>query len=787
VSEDALPFGRQAVATTSAVELLALERSAGLTRKFEPLDDLVSDALRRLLHGERIVEVRRERRDAVTLLGLDGGQDALIDELFTLEHQQARGAWFLPEEASLRAGLLNLPFYFRQYPRFATGLALEERARVHLHDSAELVLIWAVLEPLVEQLFLPFELRGPQAGLKSREEQRAAWASFDAFTAALGFDVSDELAVMRYGGGWSRLRSAEQVEAKQRLLAALARQVNATTASRYRAAALHMLIGQYYDKATKRAPTRRQAVSNRALQRILAGYFGGDWLAFLAYIDEAPHPDERIATALPETRLQVGTAARADEVAAELGLPAAEVERMLAAYWDRPTSLSPIEERVEVLRRYWQTFDDIHARQASGMRPLWGLVEDVPFTLADDSVATIPYQDGLYRDLLPADLLADIERLWGAVMLPRWPEGIVTQPSPHLALAETFGPALKFWHGCALTAWFICEGPYSRTDLAGMAHYYRDEVAQLTDLGCPVNEALFTDLVRAEEHLGPPEPISSHSSTQEVVAGVSITMQMNQGERRRGFERLRDIVTRHRRAWAVEHVERYLRARWESELRAVEREYNRLIEDKGKPPTPKQFAGRAATATNHWFGGDISALYGALGEKIRLRPEHVALMPADRVTFAWSVFRELGGTVFHRKTFVATAEEADEQNKRSQAYSNLKRLAEQSLWYVQLTEALGRPPQLPEFGRNKFQWLAPTVNSDIDEAWKQYCRAVEATLHRQPSTPPAPVLAETDVPHPSHDQTAAESRSPTPQPRVEPAMATGPTSGRPWWKRLLGR
>ncbi len=167
-----------------------------------------------------------------------------------------------------------------------------------------------------------------------------------------------------------------------------------------------------------------------------------------------------------------------------------------------------------------------------------------------------------------------------------------------------------------------------------MAHYYRNEVAQLAALDCPIDGSLFVDLLNNEKHLGPAEPIPARSSTTEVRPGVSITLQMNHGSRRRGFELLRDIVTRHRRAWSAAYIERYLRARWEVELQAVGHEYNRLIEDKGKPPTPKQFASRAATATNAWFGGDMSALYGALGEKVELRPEHKKLMPADHI--AWS-------------------------------------------------------------------------------------------------------------------------------------------------------
>ena len=39
------------------------------------------------------------------------------------------------------------------------------------------------------------------------------------------------------------------------------------------------------------------------------------------------------------------------------------------------------------------------------------------------------------------------------------------------------------------------------------------------------------------------------------------------GSRRSGFERLRDIITKYRRSWVDLHLETYLRARWEGEIR----------------------------------------------------------------------------------------------------------------------------------------------------------------------------------------------------------------------------
>ena len=65
----------------------------------------------------------------------------------------------------------------------------------------------------------------------------------------LGLDVGDKLAVMRYGGGWGRLRAGEQLDAKQGLLAAIAAQATGVMVCRYRAYRCIPLIARYYSKA----------------------------------------------------------------------------------------------------------------------------------------------------------------------------------------------------------------------------------------------------------------------------------------------------------------------------------------------------------------------------------------------------------------------------------------------------------------------------------------------------------------------------------------------------------
>ena len=104
-------------------------------------------------------------------------------------------------------------------------------------------------------------------------------------------------------------------------------------------------------------------VLTKPLQQTLCAYFGGDWLAFLRYIGEQPHPEERIATTLPEPKLYVDAAERVSTVAAQHGLDPAEIERMLMAFWTGERATSPVHQRISILKRYWQCFDEVHARQ----------------------------------------------------------------------------------------------------------------------------------------------------------------------------------------------------------------------------------------------------------------------------------------------------------------------------------------------------------------------------------------------------------------------------------------
>ena len=174
--------------------------------------------------------------------------------------------------------------------------------------------------------------------------------------------------------------------------------------------------------------------------------------------------------------------------------------------------------------------------------------------------------------------------------------------------------------------------------MTGLAEYYRREIAALDSYGTPVDPSLFAELIEGEANLGEAISLKEDESTVEVMEGISFTITMSTGSRRPGFEKLRDIISRHRRGWAGQYYDVYLRARWESEIKEAERAYNVLVNQKGKAPTLKQFVAQAVTATNHWFGGDVSDLYGAIREKSPVQPCYYPVMPTDRLEFARRVF-----------------------------------------------------------------------------------------------------------------------------------------------------
>jgi len=721
------PFGRSIIGLAPD-EILIAEAEHGRADAFAGLDSFLAASLRQAFNQQPLVGViapsRRGESERVTLRDIGPEDEAFVAGRLALTRQEERGAWFLPQDAALKYGWCNLPWLMAEQPRFAINAVRDQTVRVSFREQPTALAVWSLLVPVFDDLFAPLELRSNTGKVKSIETRRKAWDEAVTNSHQLGLDVSGPLATIGYGGSWHQMTIDQQIEVKRTYVDIVRSQDPDRLARRWRARTVGILCAGYYAKAKKGSPLARTVVTAR-LKPLLSSTFGGSWLEFLAYLDERPNEGEQIATALPAPRLYVGGEEKVAVVAASKGLPADEVARMVGAFLGHAPGASPVGERVDVLTRWWQAYDHAHALQRPGTRSLWGLVDDGFISFDSGSEPT----NGLYRELIPAEVNEEIDRLWDGVTLPRWPQRIVSEPYPHHAMADTFGPALRLWDGVALTTWYVTEGPRSRTTLDAIDQYHQAQLVELEQMGFAIDLALFADLKAAEPRLGQLEQIVDSTET---LGGVTLTSYS--GSRRDGFEILRDIVTAHRRAWAAQHLDNYLKYRWDTDLREVAREYSRRTAARGKAPTLKQFATIAAPAANRWFNGDIGALYAAVGEKVPARPERIDLLLRDPNGFVKGVYAALGGgPPVPRDKVWEHPEEANQQRE-------VQKLATASLRFVQQWEALGREPTAEEFGADRFEW---GHLGGPDSGWERFRSVIDAERQpqaaaRRPPPPPLP-------------------------------------------------
>jgi hypothetical protein len=388
-------------------------------------------------------------------------------------------------------------------------------------------------------------------------------------------------------------------------------------------------------------------------------------------------------------------------------------------------------------------------------------------------------------------------------MVPRSPAQMVTESFPHVAMAEAFGPALRFWHGCALTAWFLCEGPYSRTDMSGLEEYHRRELQELERLGVPVDRRLFADLMKAEGRLGPEQPAHEETIEFETEPGITMQTSFTTGTRREGFEILRDVITEHRRSWVGKHLRDYLSRRTEGDIRAAAEAFHKMTHDRsGKTPTVKQFAKAAQTSANRWFGGDISALYRAFGEKSSVSPERSKAIPEDVHSFVLRVYVALGGQVEPFKRFHSSPEESGESTARIRTSSDASDIAKLSLDYLQLEEILDRPPILKELGAKNLKRLQAgnLLGANLEQAYAAFEEIVanarrsadtrprtsspgEAAGLTEPKREGLEVPSSLDQAVPEEDGVASANRSSASV--TDQANQTDEPRRRPWWRRLI--
>ena len=787
-------FGRRLVALSNAAEHVQLERSEAKREPFAAVDAAIEDALRQGMAGERVLELgERYDDETVTLCAADKEQLDVVSAHLDIEAMETRGAWALPDRATVEAGHANFSWWLRQEPRWVSSLAGDETRKVTLRGNPSATFAWAALGPVFEALNVPHQVRSVKAGKVPAKARDKQWALLDGLLSFAEIDLADELGVFRPGGGWSRLPVDDRVAARLRLADGWARHATEEHAARLRAWSLRELLGRFYSKAKKATPTSRQTLT-KAHWRPLVAHFGGDWLAFLNYLGEQASTSEEIITSLPEPKVYVGAGDRAREAAAEAGVDPAEVEHMLASFFGGNDASSPVEQRVALLKRAWQAIDALHARQKPGDPLMWGLLDerDDPF---DDRFEG--YGFGLHRQFLPGELNREIEQMWGTAVIGRAPDRLVTRALPHAGLLDAFGPALDFWHRVALAAYGNTEGlTYWDYALIDLHDKYRDLLDEMTELGHPVDRGFFNELNTAARQLGEAfEEGDGSSSSVDVGHGLSIEISVSgprQRRRREGFEQVRDLITTHRRAWAEQHLDGYLEARWQADLRAAAEAYNRSTIAKGKPPTVRQTITASQQTIDRWFGGDVGLLLTAIGQKApSARPVYERVMPADVYALGPAVQQRLGLVEVPELSDVDLASgELDHQaikaNRDARQHNTYRHYAAAKAYdYIRLQEALGRPPEMKEVAgaKGSVEWISP---EDPKAGWEQLKAAVTDVLaqlaHQAPPGPAAgPQVPAVPGPHeqpPSPPVPAASSES---TPKAEPAVA------RSRFRRFLGR
>lgn len=742
---------------------VTMERQA-----FRDYDFVVGRLFDDAIRGKQILEVAEATRRTETdrlVLAISDTDRATLGDVLDRGEQQARGAWYLPESDKPLVGVIEFAYWAQQEPRFAIGAADAQRAAVELH-SPDAILAWALLEPVMADLFLPFKLRsGYWLGDRRPDQMAKDWARADRIYRTLGIDT-DPVDFLKDGRRWAQLTIDEVLATHDRILEAW-HAAPADVGQRALVLAISDLVDRYYSKA-KDGKAQRAKVLDKTLERAFTGAFGGDWLAFLAYLGEDAHPSEQIATAVAPTSLIISSGDRAAKAAAATGVPVDEIQRMLAAYWGGHDQ-SPVERRATVMRNWWRAFDDLHARQAPVMPSLWGLLGD----RFEDAARDWMEEDGRYTPRgylsLPPEVVAAVNELWGTTLLDRWPNAIVSEPFPHAAFATALGAGADFWHGIALTCWFLCEGPYSRTDIGGIPIYYERQIKAMENLGCPINAALFTDLREAERKLTERRPDHDDMSEHEVAPGMSIRITVGTGQTKLdGFEHLRDVVTSFRRAWMTEHLERYLQARWEEDLRAVGHAYHRHVADKAKAPTARQFAKIADTAADNWFGGDLGGIANALNISAPEPQTYNRLLPADRAGFVSQVNDLLGGK---RWGEASQNLDPDEQTVLLRRWE----LAQNAPLAVQIWEATGEPPPLKTCGWARHR-LEAAFGPETDTGWAHYIEAIQTAFRNPLASYPTSS---------SSPASGGKIDAPTPTASVESSVQGGAASPSPTLTGML--
>lgn len=536
-------------------------------------EDAVGHVLGRLLRGEPVVQGVVAGAPSDLLLDVDDDVRAAWSHL-----RREPVSAVDPQTGSVDVEAIALPRALREDPQWTMNQHLDTSWTVL--RTADSLLCALVLAPLLGDLAYVLRLRAGQ-GPKTAKHRKARLERSRETHRALGLDPAHVDGLLR-----ADLTRAVVVERRRALVENWAA-APADVGERASALLCGRLAEAYYAKARRDGTAARDKVLTATARPLLEATLG-TWPALVGYLGEQAVETDVTPVESPTVTL--------------------------------PDAPPPeVAERLEALREWWRAYDARHRAQEPGMTSLWGLVPErwdleVGFEVTDED-------DGRhrprYRELLPPELVARIDQLWGWALSARHPETLVRESHPFGVFAQLLEPAIGVWEELALTCWYLCFGPYSRRGLDELHDHHARLRGGLAELAAPLPEAVYDELVAVA---------NAHPWLLDDQRGAVVTITVDLGfgdddfldeaedaeeprDADAAFLALRAVVDRHRARWIKTSLDALLDALWRRDVRAAADAYwERFRARGGKAPTLKQALPDVAGAAARWFGGDHGAL-----------------------------------------------------------------------------------------------------------------------------------------------------------------------------------
>ncbi len=763
------------------------EPEVPLPEDFEKVDEVVQWVSGKLLSGQPVLEACVESGNSeyqiksqhwsslpearLSFLHLPKHLKQFIDKTFSNEALQRNGCWYLSDKETLNCGIINLPAYYRSFPDIAMNLCVSERYRVSMKNSGEAIFIWAFLLPHFEEALLPLMLRGFLSG--SPDLSDSIWQEVDFSMSKYGLHENPEYQRLRKGKQWLGLDDDERLRAKLEFVDAVLSKMKLQPGS-LRSWQSDRLRERFYEKTDTSGKPRRNSVVTKEYQKDLAGSFAGNWVEFLRWISEEPHPEDQAIGELPSPQIRVSGSEKAAAVAAKLGINEAEVAAVLGANWEGKQS--PVMSRLDVMKRYWDEFHQLHLNQTADKDSLHGLLVYSPwpqflppriekitskedweesfkhrveqFPEKAEELAWEKHRDRMIqeRELVarcvtnhkaisrfsPA-LLQEIDKFWGAEVISTHAQKIVPAQSAQVNFRKAFGSALEFWQSIAVRYWFLCDGvrfddeeayltfstPDPKHNAVRAGAKWRKELKLLDEIKCPIDPEFLKILAERESKMS--------------------TLRSN--GKRDGFVEFNKIVSEFREAWAERFLGSYLESRWKQDLSGFSRAYEKKNADRGQPPTWRMIIKPLGTAANSWFGGNISETYQSVSLKSPISQSVDCDLAMDRHVICLTTFERLRSRIrkaVARKNFRQEDKDWDPNEKfvpetvKAMEAEPAANMAKGALKFIQQTRARGKRPTMKQFGyKTSLETLANVCEISVEDAWQLFCEVVEAASRAQ--------------------------------------------------------